>query len=217
MAVRKLFWDDPYLTRTDAVITSADGDTVTLDRTVAFACSGGQHSDTGTIGGRGIVEAQAEGLEIRYALGPGRSLAPGDAVSVEIDGERRMRLMRLHMAAELVLELVGRHFGRPKKTGADITAEKARIDFVWDGSIADTFPLLEGEIARLVAADLPIESAFADEAMQRRYWEIAGFARVACGGTHPRSTGEIGRIQLKRQNPGRGRERIEILLADQQL
>ena len=62
-------------------------------------------------------------------------------------------------------------------------------------------------------ADLPIVSAFADEAAERRYWEIAGFARVPCGGTHPRRTGEIGEVVLKRRNVGRGIERIEVRLA----
>jgi alanyl-tRNA synthetase len=57
-------------------------------------------------------------------------------------------------------------------------------------------------------------SEFSDVATQSRYWEIAGFAHVPCGGTHPRSTGEVGRIVLKRANPGRGKERIEIYLAD---
>ncbi|HOG04600.1 MAG TPA: alanyl-tRNA editing protein, partial [Accumulibacter sp.] len=38
------------------------------------------------------------------------------------------------------------------------------------------------------------------------------FARVPCGGTHVRRTGEIGSIRLKRNNIGRGKERVEILL-----
>jgi Ser-tRNA(Ala) deacylase AlaX len=55
-------------------------------------------------------------------------------------------------------------------------------------------------------------SAFSDEAAERRYWEIAGFAQVACGGTHLKSTGEVGKLALKRKNVGKGKERIEIYL-----
>ena len=62
-------------------------------------------------------------------------------------------------------------------------------------------------------ADVEIVSGFEDEATERRYWEVPGFARVACGGTHPRRTGEVGAIVLSRKNPGRGVERIEIRLA----
>lgn len=214
MPVDKLFWADPYLTHCEATVTGVAGDEVTLDRTVAFAFSGGQASDTATIGGREVLEARADGAEIRYVLPPGHGLRVGDAVAVRIDSDRRYRLMRLHFAAELVLELIGQRFGRPAKTGANITPDKARIDFAWDGSIAQTFPVVEPELRRLVEADLPIVSAFSDEAAQRRYWEVAGLARVPCGGTHPRRTGEVGEVRLKRVNPGAGVERIEIALRD---
>jgi alanyl-tRNA synthetase len=38
---------------------------------------------------------------------------------------------------------------------------------------------------------------------------------VPCGGTHIKKTGEIGAIALKRNNIGKGKERIEILLPEQ--
>ena len=43
---------------------------------------------------------------------------------------------------------------------------------------------------------------------------IDGFARVACGGTHIKRTGEVGPIKLKRNNIGKGKERIEIFLTE---
>lgn len=216
VAVSKLFWSDPYLAECEAVVTSVAGEQVTLDRTVAFAFSGGQASDVGTIGGWPIIGAEADGFEICYTLPPDHSLEPGSEVTVTIDWPTRYRLMRLHFAAELVLEIVGRRFGRPLKTGANISAEKARIDFAWEGSIADVLPSIQAELEELVSADLRIGSAFSDERAQRRYWEIEGFARVPCGGTHPRRTGEVGRVGLKRTNPGGGRERIEIRLLEPQ-
>jgi Ser-tRNA(Ala) deacylase AlaX len=214
MTVHKLFWDDPYLAGCDAVVTSVDGDVVTLDRTVAFAASGGQASDDATIAGLPVLEARLADGEIHYRLPAGHGLAVGAPVRVEIDPLVRERLMRLHFAAELVLELVNQRFGSPPKTGADITRDKARIDFEWDGSIAVTFPVILAEMERLVREDLPITSAFSDEGDERRYWEIEGFARVSCGGTHPRRTGEVGPVALRRENPGRGRERIEIRLVE---
>jgi Ser-tRNA(Ala) deacylase AlaX len=182
---------------------------------VAFAFSGGQRSDRGAIGGREILGAEARGLEIFYTLPSDHGLAPGDQVIVTIDWPTRYRVMRLHFATELVLELVTRHYGAPDKLGAHISEEKARVDFRWTtGSIADTFPLVTREVRRLVAADLEITSAYSDAGAQRRFWRIEGFAQVPCGGTHLRRTGEVGEITLKRENPGRGKERIEIRLAD---
>jgi len=195
-------------------VESVNGDVVTVDRTVAFAFSGGQASDEGTIAGLPIIEARTRGLDIEYVLPAGHGLRPGRSVEVTIDGATRYRLMRLHFAAELVLELMTQAHPDATKIGANITKDKARVDFAWQDNIAETFPLLEAEVERLVLEDRPIKSAFSDLARQSRYWEIAGFARVPCGGTHPRSTGEVGRIVLKRVNPGRGKERIEIYLAD---
>jgi Ser-tRNA(Ala) deacylase AlaX len=214
MAVRKLFWEDPYLTKARAVVTAVDGPVITLDRTVAFAFSGGQASDTGWIGSYEILGAEKRGAEILYSIPEGHSLSVGDRVVVRIDWEQRYRIMRLHFAAELVLELVNQLLGRPQKIGANITADKARLDFKWQGNIAETFPRLTEALETLVAADLPITSAFSDELLQRRHWEIDGFARVACGGTHLRRTGEVGAVTLRRDNIGAGKERIEIRLKD---
>ncbi|MFV9657577.1 hypothetical protein ACNFCK_22045 [Pseudomonas sp. NY15366] len=83
------------------------------------------------------------------------------------------------------------------------------------GDSESIFPLLPrfaDEANRIIASDLEIRTGFDDEPNERRYWEIGGFSRVACGGTHVRRTGEIGPIRLKRANIGRGKERVDIYL-----
>jgi Ser-tRNA(Ala) deacylase AlaX len=212
MAVNKIFWEDPYLTSIEAKVTSVDNNIITLDRTIAFAFSGGQQSDSGTIGGYEIMEARKDGKEIFYTVEPGHGFKAGVDVSVVIDWEKRYKVMKLHFAAELILELVYQNFNRPEKIGANITLDKARVDFYWKGNISETFPLLESRARQLVEADLDILSAFSDEENEKRYWEIEDFAKVSCGGTHIRKTGEIGGIALKRNNLGGGKERIEIYL-----
>lgn len=212
--IRKLFWDDPYATRLDTRIAAVDGPDVRLEETILYAFSGGQESDTGTIGGRRLVSARKDGRDIVYTLAGDHGLAPGDAVTIEVDWPRRYRLMRLHFAAELVLELAYRRLGPVEKIGAHIAETKSRIDFRLDRSIGPDLPALRAEAEALIAADHPIASRFSDEENQRRTWEIDGFARVACGGTHLRRTGEVGAIRLRRDNIGKGKERIEIYLAD---
>ena len=212
MAVKKLFWEDPYLTETLAIVTSVDGDIITLNQTIAFAFSGGQQSDSGTIAGHEIIKAEKNDTEINYTMPQNHGLFVGDEVVVKIDWEKRYRLMRLHFAAELVLELVYQGFNQPEKIGANITSNKARVDFFWNGNISETFPSLESKIITMVDSDLPIVSDYIDIDSERRYWEIEGFAKVDCGGTHLRRTGEIGRLSLKRNNIGKGKERIEIYL-----
>jgi Ser-tRNA(Ala) deacylase AlaX len=161
-----------------------------------------------------VLEARKAGREIFYRLPAGHGLTPGAEIVMTIDGERRYRLMRLHFAAELVLELACRELGLAEKTGAHIAADKARIDFAWPASVAPLLPGLAAAANRIVAADCAIVSAFSDEAAEERFWQIPGFARVPCGGTHVRRTGEVGVITLKRRNPGKGKERIEIQVDD---
>jgi len=210
---KKLFWEDPYLTTIETVVESVFDDLVTLRETIFYVFSGGQESDTGTIGGYPVLEARKSGLDLQYILAAGHELKRGDSVLVKIDWERRYRLMRLHFAAELILELVYRELGQVKKIGAHIAPDKARIDFHWPQNISSLFPRLTSQAQALVDQDMEIISACSDESSQKRYWEVPGFARIPCGGTHLRRTGEVGNIMLKRKNIGKEKERIEVYAA----
>jgi Ser-tRNA(Ala) deacylase AlaX len=210
--MKKVFWIDPYQTQIETTITCVNGQDVTVAETIFYAFSGGQESDTGTIGKHPVLEARKDGFDILYTLANGHGLQVGDSVLMTIDWERRYRLMRLHFAAEIILELAYQNLQGIEKIGAHIAADKSRIDFVWAENIALAFPMLTEKAQQLIAANQPIVSAFSDEAAQRRYWQIESFARVDCGGTHLKRTGEVGQIELKRRNIGKGKERIEITL-----
>jgi len=210
--LRKLFWQDPYLTELDSQVTSVQANDISVSQTIFYAFSGGQESDSGTIGNRRVIEARKAGQDIIYTLEDGPGLHPGDQVLMKIDWERRYRLMRLHFAAEIVLELAYQNLQSIQKIGAHIAQDKARIDFEWRENISKALPAIQEKACDLVSANHDIVSAYSDEANERRYWEIAGFARVPCGGTHLKKTGEVGEIELKRKNVGKGKERIEIYL-----
>jgi len=214
---RKLFWPEPYRRDCEAVVQSVAGDAITLDQTVFYALSGGQESDRGRVGGHDVLEARKDGAGIAYVLAAGHGLRSGDRVQVQIDWPRRYSLMRLHFAAELVLELVYRARPGIEKIGAHIAEDKARVDFASNENISALFPGILQAAQEISTADRPIVSAFfdenaSDETAGWRYWEVEGFARVPCGGTHLRRTGEVGTMRLKRKNIGAGKERIEITL-----
>jgi Ser-tRNA(Ala) deacylase AlaX len=210
---QKIFWEDPYLTQLETRITSVNGNDMTVEQTIFFASSGGQESDDGNIGDNRVLQARTEGREIVYTLENGHGLKPGDQVRMKINWERRYQLMRLHFAAEIVLELVYRKLDSIKKIGAHIAQDKARIDFEWGENISKVLPVIQKEALGIIETNQEIISAFSDEETEERYWEVRGFARVPCGGTHLRRTGEIGEIELKRKNPGKGKERIEIYIS----
>ncbi|WP_020675136.1 alanyl-tRNA editing protein [Geopsychrobacter electrodiphilus] len=209
---KKMFWENPYLTTHDTRVSRVNGTEVTLYSTIFYAFAGGQESDQGTISGYPVCSTRKDDMEIVYTLPENHGLVPGQPVEIKIDWNRRYQLMRLHFAAELVLELCYKVLTGVNKLGAHIGPEKARIDFAWPENLSPMLPALTAEVNNIIAADLGITSAFADEPRERRYWEIDGFARVACGGTHIKRTAEVGPIKLRRNNIGQGKERIEIYL-----
>jgi Ser-tRNA(Ala) deacylase AlaX len=212
--MRKVFWDNPYQQSLNTKVAEVIGNRVLLEETIAFSFSGGQESDKATLNGLPILASEIEGDFIYYTLEEGHGFYPGDSIMMEIDWARRYRLMRLHFAAELILELVTTKVGL-KKIGAHIAETKARIDFIFDKNISFIFEDILTEYNKIIERDVLIQTGFSDSENQRRFWQIDGFAKVSCGGTHVKSTGEVGFVTLKRINIGADKERIEIKLMDE--
>ncbi|MBJ7554097.1 alanine--tRNA ligase-related protein [Marinomonas spartinae] len=209
---KKQFWVDPYQTELTTTISKLDGNQVELAETIFYAESGGQESDGGTIGGYQVVSAEKRDQSILYTLESTEGFQIGQTVDVKIDWPRRYNLMRLHFAAEVILELFYKAIPNLEKMGAHISESKSRIDFELPESISPMLPEIQAQAQSLFDADLPIEKDFSDVQKGRRYWKVEHFAQVPCGGTHINRTSEVGRIKLKRKNIGKGKERVEIYL-----
>ncbi len=209
---KKIFWTNPYLAELETTVKTVNGKQITVNETIFYAFSGGQESDSGTIGGYKVDKAEKENKEIFYTLENDHSLKSGDPVKIVIAWNRRYKLMRLHFAAELVLELASKQFPDLIKIGAHIAQEKARIDFQWEKNITPFIIQLQQDAQSIIDSNQEIICGFSDEINEIRYWKINGFSQVPCGGTHIKNTREIGQIKLKRCNPGKGKERIEIFL-----
>lgn len=228
--MQKEFWRNPYQRTLKTKILSINGNEILFDKTIAYSFSGGQENDKATINEVPILSSRMDQHYIYYILPDDHGFSVGDIVKMEIDWPRRNRLMRLHFACELILALINRMYGNKKpeeellakeidqlgieKVGAHIGEDSARIDFRSPINISKDFPVLLTEYKKIIEADLPIEKGYLDEESQKRYWRVAGLAMIPCGGTHVRSTGEIGMITLKRENVGKGIERIKIKLVN---
>ena len=106
-----LFREDAYLATTRAeVVAINDRGGVILDRTIFYATSGGQPGDTGAFiradGARIPIAATVTGEtkdEIIHVPAAGAALPEvGEALTLEIDWERRLKLMRMHTACHLL-------------------------------------------------------------------------------------------------------------------
>ena len=211
--MKKIFWENPYQHTLTTHVTAVDGNRVLFAETIAYSFTGGQESDKAFINDMPILDSKIEENLIYYTLPDNHNLHIGDTVTMTIDWSRRSRLMRLHFAAELILEIIARNY-HLEKVGAHIAEHKARIDFKSDCNISVHFPEILKQYNAIIDADYTIEKEYSDIANQRRYWKIKGFAQVPCGGTHVNSTKEVGYITLKREKPGKSIERIEIRLVE---
>jgi Ser-tRNA(Ala) deacylase AlaX len=211
--MRKVFWENPYQKELTTHIIEINDNEILCDATIAYSFAGGQESDKATINGLPILSSRMEGLLIYYTLPPEHGLKVGNTVHMVIDWPRRHRLMRLHFAAELILELVTQNLGL-EKVGAHIAETKSRIDFKSDTNISAHFPMILAAYNEIIKSNEIIHTDYSDIQSQRRFWKINGFAQVPCGGTHVKSTAEVGYVTLKRDRPGKAIERIEIRLVD---
>ena len=216
MKMEKLFWKDPYLRKCKARVVEIEGNKVLLDKTIFFAFSGGQESDSGTIGNLAVAEAVKDGNNIYYILSQDPPFKKGDSVLVEIDWDKRFTLMRLHSAAHIVYKVFADATGLKKLIGSNISHSKARLDYESSQNISSFLPETEEKVNQVITENHAINT-FDDPNMPgRRIWQLDDSEewKMYCGGTHPKTTMEIGRIALKRKNIGSGKERIEITLAE---
>src|SRR5256885_16647269 len=142
-----LFREDPYLKACDATVVAVHGDAIELDRTVFYPLGGGQAGDTGKIGPRRVLDTRkgpAGGDSVLHILEPGANATAGTKLELQLDWERRHRLMRLHTA----LHLLGAVVNAPVTRGR-IGGDKAHPHFDIDMSRL-VAPQIQGELARLV-------------------------------------------------------------------
>ena len=96
---KKLFEENAYLKECIGKVIHVNLNEVVLDKTILFAFSGGQESDSGKIGGIAIVDSKIEGKDIVHVLEKKADFKEGEEVKVELDWEKRFKLMKLHSLA----------------------------------------------------------------------------------------------------------------------
>lgn len=208
---KKLFYEYQYKTECEAIVTSIRVYEVTLDQTIFFAFSGGQSSDSGTINGIPVKSAIISGENIVYVLEQMPDFKEDDKVIMKIDGNKRNKIMRLHSAIHIVHFLFIEKIGNQKLIGSNIDENKGRLDYQYPEPISNILPEIEQKANEIFSKDIQIKTYPDEKDLNYRYWECNGW-KVPCGGTHPKSTKEIGKVQLKRKNIGSGKERIEVYL-----
>ena len=233
----RLYYEDSYLWTFDALVTSVRNGKhpgeweVTLDRSAFYPTSGGQPFDTGTLTFGKVkakvtdVEADPEG-EVVHTVD--REIPAGTAVHGEIDGARRTDHMEQHggehMLAGAIWEkiggtTIGLHLGQTDSS-IDVSLPEGRTHLT-----EDEIRMLEDTVNERIRLDAPIRCWFqAEEELKKlplrkaptvtehvRIVAMGDFEMVACGGTHPSSTGRIGMIKIISAVPAKGKVRVSFV------
>ncbi len=170
MPTELLFRGDAYLKTALAQVTAVHERGVELDRTIFYPTGGGQMGDTGVLlraNGERIAIAdtrKGDGVDsvMHFAAAPVPPLQIGEALTLEIDWQRRYALMRLHTALHVMSCVVV-----APVTGGNISPEKARLDFDIDMSLLDA-TRIEQETNALIARGVDTETVWiTDEELRR--------------------------------------------------
>ncbi|MGM0585932.1 MAG: alanyl-tRNA editing protein [Pseudomonadota bacterium] len=234
-----LYQDYSHMFEGPAKVVAVDGEgRVILDRSLFYPAGGGQPGDTGEIevGGRTlrVADTVKSGRAAALALAEGETPPEvGAEVVQRVDEDRRRRHMRMHTALHLLSVVIPLPV-----TGGQIGAEKSRLDFDMPEAPEDR-EALEERLNALIAEDHPVTDEWITDAEleanpglvktmsvkppmgqgQVRLVRIgAGEPPVdlqPCGGTHVRSTAEIGRVRIgKIEKKGKRNRRVNLHLED---
>jgi misacylated tRNA(Ala) deacylase len=237
----QLYRADAYLRECDArVLAINERGGIVLDRTVFYAAGGGQPGDKGTLeiaGGRSCPIAttvyDADKTTIVHVPADGSSPpAVGQTVRAAVDWDTRAKLMRMHTCLHLLCALV-----KFPVTGGQVGAEEGRLDFDIEDASAVDKDKLTADLNALIAADHPVSERWITDAELEANPGLVrtmavkppmGSGRVRlvaigtdgavdlqpCGGTHVKSTGEIGRVAVTRiEKKGKLNRRIRVAFA----
>jgi alanyl-tRNA synthetase len=216
----KIYQTDPYCREITARITgreSRDGDfRIRLDRTIFCPEGGGQPADRGTINGFPVMELAQLDEDIIHVLAsdPGQ-----DEVNLLLDFPRRYDTMQQHTAQHLLSQVLLNLFNAPTLSFA-IGPEHASIEIGRETLNEEEIKILETECARLIFANLPVRIFESEDTAclhlrkppkrqgRIRVVEIEGLDRSACGGTHLKSSAEIGLLKIIRTDRVRANIRL---------
>lgn len=191
-----------------------------LDRTAFYAESGGQPWDLGTLDGVPVIAVIEHGDDVLHVLE--RPLA-GERVVGRIDAERRRDHREQHHGQHLLsralVELHGArtvsfHLGdetssidldRPMSEAALRAAELLANEVVWEGRPVTVRTVTRAEAERLGATAPP------EAGDTIRLVEVRGFDVQPCGGTHPRSTAEVGVVLVPGSERYKGGTRVRFV------
>ncbi len=233
-----LFRDDAYLkSATAALVELTDNGGLIFDQTVFYPIGGGQPSDVGELISGDLnlkvreVRKGDQGKVVFFVEGSTEGIQIGQKFQQKIDWPTRYGYMKIHTALHLLSVIIPLGV-----TGGSIGSQKGRLDFEMPEPLENK-EILENELNELIARGLKITESWITDAELEENPSLVKTMRVKppmgqgkvrlvrigtetdeidlqpCGGTHVKSTLEIGKIRLgKVENKGKSNRRVHLHL-----
>src|SRR5260221_5607275 len=228
-ATERLYYQDSRLLEFDARVVSLseldDGQiTVTLDRTAFYPTGGGQPTDTGTLGDARVVDCiDAEDDGVMHVIqGPAPEV--GDTVRGKVDWLRRLDHLQQHTGQHILSAAFVKLFEAPTRSFR-VLEHECEIDVALNNPtnekieqavdlanqiIWENRPMTIRQVTAEQAVTLPLRKEPSREG-ELRVIEIDDFDLTPCGGTHARSTSEVGVIAVRSWERAKGLTRIQFI------
>jgi alanyl-tRNA synthetase len=216
------------------VLKVFQGKYVVLDRTVFYPRGGGQEPDRGVIGGARVVDVEKYGDVVVHRV-EGKAPGPGSQAACRVDTRRRRRVTQIHTATH-ILNGSSRQVLGPWvwQHSAFKEEDYGRLDITHFAHLTEKQVQDIEDLANdIVRRDLAVKSEFmprgsAEQKFGFRLYQggvvptgllrvvdIGGWDIEACGGTHTKSTGEVGFIKItKVERVQDGVERLEFVAGE---
>lgn len=222
---KRLYQHDAYLKQFDAVVLevrpgNAPGHWwVVLDRTAFYPTSGGQPHDTGRLGPCRVVDVVEDGALVLH-LCHGTAPVVGSRLGGVVDWDRRYDFMQQHTGQHL-LSAVCQKRTQAVTAGFHLGAATVTIDLDRELTVAE-LEEVEREVNSLVWQGLAVRTVERDSRAPGqlrkvssregvlRVVEVEGVDCSACGGTHVRTTSEVGLVKLGHVERSRGKFRVHF-------
>jgi len=215
--MKRLYWTEPDVFETQVEVAVLGPNKVATEPVIFHPDEGGQPADRGSIGEAVICDVQLVQGTVEHTLD--RPLEAGRYVA-RVDRQRRLCTAGQHTAQHILSGIAAGRFGLAT-VGVHIGLDGSTIDFDkktdWD-VVQD----LERSAMEVVMLDIPVETAFDDDAANARsrlgpiqadvirVVRIGGYDASACCGAHVKSTGRIGIIRIFDVENRKGGTRISF-------
>ncbi len=222
----KLYYADSYQKTVSCTVTSVEHtDKATLvrtDRTIFYPEGGGQCGDTGMLGTYKVLDTRkAEDGDSVLVMEKNIPIMVGQTLELVLDWDHRYKFMVIHTAQHLLSGLLFTMFGIGTVAvhqGAEyLTIETDKGEMPQEtidalilsanARIRENHRVFYREMSHKEAEELGLRRSIKVEG-DVRIVEIEGVDRIACGGVHVASTGEIGLVYCLGHEQIRGHVRL---------